>query len=131
MRQKLRYDMGGWLTDIFQWAGIVFLCLDRICAIVHVQSRVAIALTVLAAVARWLLGLAFDRFALMHAYQDEMNERNEVMRRIGGERLAYQMRIERFVRDRLSEVVDGDRVIGMRLNLDVQQTEKFIQEIQR
>lgn len=91
MRQKIRYDMGGWLTDIASWAGIVFLSLDRVFVLMRefnvvIPSRYALTLAVpMALVLRWLAGYLMDRWNLMHAYQDEMNERNRVLKKLGGE----------------------------------------------
>jgi len=77
-RQKLRYDLGAGFMSIATFAAALIGASDKIGATLGISPKITVVLIFPAAVLSvWLLGYLLDRFGFAHAYQDELNKRND------------------------------------------------------
>lgn len=77
-RQKLRYDLGAGFMSMATFATALISASDKIGGTIGISPRLTIVLGFpLAVAAVWFVGYLLDRFGFAHAYQDELNNRNE------------------------------------------------------
>ena len=77
-RQKLRYDLGAGFMSMATFGAALIGASDKIGGTLGVSPSLAVGLCFPAAVfAVWSVGWILDRLGFAHAYQDELNKRNE------------------------------------------------------
>lgn len=90
-RQKFRYDLGQGFLSVVNFAFVVIAASDKLATVADVPIKVMLAVIVPAAIGSvWLLGWALDRVRFFDAYQAEMNQRNEMLRKVVGRKESNQ-----------------------------------------
>lgn len=80
-RQKLRFDLAQGFFAVANFAVIVIAASDKLAYRLGVSPVVAVAVTVPAGlVGVWFIGYVLDRARFYHAYQDEQNHRNAMLK---------------------------------------------------
>lgn len=82
-RQKFRFDLGQGFLSVLQLCLLSIAAGDSIGAFVGLRPLwVTVALVPSVLVAVWVVGTVLDRLGYFHAYQAEMNERNELLKAV-------------------------------------------------
>lgn len=82
-KQKLRYDLGAGFMSIATFAAALISASDKIGGTLGISSTAAVLVCFpLAIICVWSFGYVLDRFGFAHAYQDELNNRNDKLMQV-------------------------------------------------
>jgi hypothetical protein len=82
-RQKFRFDLGQSFLTILNFCLVCVAASPTIATTLGVSPRRVVAFLVpVAIICVWLLGYCLDRARFWHHYQDEQNQRNELLQHL-------------------------------------------------
>lgn len=82
-RQKFRFDLGQGFMGIATFTVALIGASDKLATLIHVPAKVMLVVLVPTAILSvWLFGYILDKKKFYHAYQAELNRRNEMLSKV-------------------------------------------------
>lgn len=82
-KQKFRFDAGQGAMAILNFAFITLAASDKIASYIHIPARILIPILVPFSIFLvWFIGFILDKAQFNHAYMDEYNDRNDMLKRV-------------------------------------------------